>query len=157
MEPARIVAGTLFLVVGFPSAYGAVTAVVRGFSTLVWPRASGFLGSTRVETTLSARGSTLYRPGVSYTYIVNGRTYLGERIYFGNDAYWNSPGAAERMLSKIATSGPLTVYYRESEPSESVLLRGVRARTVLMLLMSLLFAALGVAILLGFGTVGRQH
>lgn len=155
MDPARIVVGTIFLVVGGPSVLYAVVSVFRGLSTYAWRRADGVLANSRVEESPAMYGNS-YRPRATYSYMVDGKTYLGTRIYFGDDVYWNSPGAAERMLSKISDTPSLTVYYEASNPSESVLLRGVRARAILMMAMALLFAGLGVAVLLGFGRFGRK-
>src|SRR6188768_139595 len=101
MDPVRVGVGAIFLVVGGPSAIYSAVAVVRGLSTFGWRRTAGVLANSRIEATAAQYGNS-YRPSATYDYVVDGRTYLGKRIYFCDDVYWNSSGPAERVVSKIS-------------------------------------------------------
>ena len=79
-----------------------------------------------------------YKPGVTYTYEVNGRRYSGDRLTVGVIVSASFPGLAGRTAAKYPVGGEVDVHYNPRSPGESVL----RPRSVLHHLLWVVAAAL---------------
>lgn len=67
----------------------------------------------------------LYRPAVSYRYIVKENIYDNDRIYFGAKIMYEQREEAEKKLDKYAAGAPVRVYYNPAWIQDSVLERSV--------------------------------
>lgn len=74
---------------------------------------------TRSEIDSSGRGT---RPRITYSFVVDGRSYTGSRYSFGE---FSSTGSrARRVVAQYPTGAVVAVYYSAADPSSAVLLYG---------------------------------
>ncbi|MBV0903806.1 DUF3592 domain-containing protein [Haloarcula salina] len=66
-------------------------------------------------------GNRYYRPNVTYTYRVEGRTYTGRDVAFGSDVDTNQRDRAARVLANYAEGSPVTVRYDPDDPGDAYL------------------------------------
>lgn len=66
-------------------------------------------------------GNRYYRPNVTYTYRVGGRTYTGRDIAFGTDVDTNQRDRAARVLSNYDEGSSVTVRYDLDDPADAYL------------------------------------
>ena len=120
------------------------TRVVR--QACAWPVVRGRIAAAEVEAyrdrhevdSVSRRARIRYKPGVTYTYEVNGRRYSGDRLTIGVIVSASFPGLARRTAAKYPVGSEVDVHYNPRSPGESVL----RPRSVLHHLLWVVAAAL---------------
>lgn len=66
-------------------------------------------------------GNRYYRPNVTYTYRVEGRTYTGRDVAFGTDVDTNQRDRAARVLSNYREGSSVTVRYDPADPGDAYL------------------------------------
>lgn len=121
-------------------------AVARGLVARAWSVVSGEITQSEVKVSPSRIGS-YYTPRVSYQYRVNGVTYSGWRLVFG-DASLKREASARRRAESFQVGNQVKVYYNPREPSQSVLEPGVGFWTLFPALMGgLVFVILAIATL----------
>jgi hypothetical protein len=88
-----------------------------------WPQAKGHICSASVAvTSLPDDVANTYHLEVQYEFTAaNGKTYRGNRIYFGPRAEYRTRQSAEPALAPYQRGTPVTVYYHPERPSESTL------------------------------------
>jgi hypothetical protein len=88
-----------------------------------WPTTRGRIVAAEVDAFRQRprRIRTYFKPSVLYTYEVNGRQYLGDRILIGVVVSSTIPWLAGRTAAKYPVGGEVIVHYNPLKPSESVL------------------------------------
>lgn len=119
----------------------------RALESRNWPTTSGRIVSAELEQH-SASGGATFRAHVTYTYEVAGKAYSGSRAAFGDRVSTSSRGIAERRVAAYTRGSLVTVYYDPAAPEKSVLQAGPSADINLTFLLSALFVAVGVIVLL---------
>ncbi|WP_336336613.1 DUF3592 domain-containing protein [Haloarcula brevis] len=66
-------------------------------------------------------GNRYYRPNVTYTYRVDGRTYTGRDVAFGTDVDTNQRDRAARVVSNYDEGSSVTVHYDPDDPADAYL------------------------------------
>jgi hypothetical protein len=116
---------------------GAIVLGGMGLATLVlsiaytamavqatqWPTTRGRIVAADVEAFRQRprRLRTYFKPSVLYTYEVNGRQYLGDRIVIALAVSSTIPWLAGRTTAKYPVGSEVIVHYNPTKPSESVL------------------------------------
>ncbi|MHC5538675.1 DUF3592 domain-containing protein [Singulisphaera rosea] len=94
-----------------------------------WPVTRGKISEANVEafrpwrdgTSTYGRTRTRFKPGVVYSYEVDGRKYLGDRLTIGIVVSSTLPGLAGRTAAKYRVGSEVDVHYNPLSPGESVL------------------------------------
>ena len=73
--------------------------------------------------------STTYVPVVQYQYVIDGRTYLGNRITFGNQVGYGWTNMAQKQVDLYQPGANVAVFYDPNEPGMAVLERTGGAST----------------------------
>ena len=106
-----------------------------------WPTAKGRVVSSEVETFRVRRG-TSYAPKVSYSFVVNGKTYLSDIVAFS--ALPSGAVEARQVVTRFSSGSEVNVHYSASNPEDSCLVPGEWSwRDLMPLLMGLVLAAAG--------------
>ncbi|WZO97884.1 DUF3592 domain-containing protein [Isosphaeraceae bacterium EP7] len=110
------------------SLFGAVFArAVR--DACAWPVAPGRITAAGVEAYRARpdfessyrRRRLLYKPAVVFSYEVNGRSYIGDRLTLGVIMSASFPGLAGRIAARYPVGSHVDVRYNPLSPGESVL------------------------------------
>jgi Protein of unknown function (DUF3592) len=133
---------------GLGLAVSLFTAVFAGAvrRACAWPVTQGRITAADVEGYRARhdsesghrRSRILFKPGVTYTYEVDGRRYAGDRLTMGATVSASFPGFARRIAARYPVGGTVDVHYNPLDPGESVL----RPRSVLHHLLWMIAAAL---------------
>ena len=81
-----------------------------------WPVVKGNIIVSRIHESLHRR----YSAKIKYSYMINGKKYIGDRVRFG----WNKTGVREAVAdikNKYSSGSIVKVHYNPKEPSRSVL------------------------------------
>jgi flagellar basal body-associated protein FliL len=87
-----------------------------------------------------------YRLSVKYRYIVDGKSYTGERITV-SDNFQKTRSLANDVLKKYPVGGEVSVYYSPADPGSSVLKTGVNKNVFLPLGIAVVCFLLATAII----------
>ena len=121
-----------------------------GFTSSSWYHAQGTVLSSQVDTEehTDSNGRTTYTyiPAIKYQYNVDSTTFTAHQVQFSANQY-NYFGDAERIVSQYPTGSDVTVYYAPDDHSHSVLLPGVAGSSFIGMGVGILFAAIGVVLL----------
>jgi len=66
---------------------------------------------------------TLYWFEVQYNYVVDDKTYQGERYTFHGNPSFSNKIEAEKLLEEFPVGKTITIYYQPDSPQESVIKR----------------------------------
>lgn len=96
-------------------------------AVLSWPETVGEILSAEVR-----KGRNIYSslsgpiwgiPHFTYRYVVNGRTYVGDRVYVFRDTNAYRPHVAREIVDSKPVGSRVPVYYDPTDPSKSCLER----------------------------------
>lgn len=119
----------IIIVSGLISALG-ITALVIGMQEIIdatssrdWPEASGTVIHSKIENTETTSTGKRnreysYQADIKYKYFVNGKTYVGDRISWGEVS---NKDIAQRRVDNYPVGREITVYYDPEIPEKSVL------------------------------------
>ncbi len=106
-----------------------------------WPTAPGTITRAEVERTNKATfvignddNKPRYRPYLAYTYIVNGRSYTNDDLYFsiqalfGTDISYDTHVRAQHYIGGRQTGQAVTVIYNPDDPQQAILERRIDDR-----------------------------
>ena len=110
-----------------------------------WPSVDGRISISDVsENYDSDNNSVTYGAKVAYNYIVNGLSYMGSTVAFG-DYSSSDPSHAGNIVSRYPVGKSVKVYYDPDDPKTSVLESGAGWSSFMGLIVGIAFAAIGVA------------
>jgi uncharacterized protein DUF3592 len=102
----------------------AIRNARTGSASRRWPQVEGRVLRSFVlvqEDADGVRGST---PQVEYEYVVEGTTFRGMRLRYGQTGSW-SRGQAERVIAPYPAGARVRVFFDPRKPGDAVLIRGV--------------------------------
>jgi len=118
----------------------------QGLASLAWPATSGSVKSSAVQS-YKTKGGPQFVAKVAYDYTVDGKSYAGDRVRFGN--YAGAQAAAEADIARYPEGSAVDVRYDPANPSVSTLEAGTRGHNVLGLVLCITGALIvGVAALI---------
>jgi hypothetical protein len=92
-----------------------------------WPTTAGKVIASGIEPRRSRSGtsgySTSYYPVVQYQYQVEGRTYMSNRITFGNEVGYGWTNMAQKQVDNYPPGSNVAVFYDPNDPAVAVLER----------------------------------
>lgn len=96
----------------------------QALATQTWSSAQGTVAASEVRSFTQWKDGvqqTLYTPGITYRFTVNGREYTSDRYSLGAETGWGAPRTAEKKVNEYPAGSPVTVYYDPKAPADSVL------------------------------------
>jgi hypothetical protein len=150
----------LFLVAGVVMLYFGVSSLNRARASVDWPSASGRIVSSSVErhheSRTRGRGSTTtYHAEVFYEFQVDGATYHGKRVAYG-DYGSSSPSHARGIVNRYPEGKEVTVHYMPGNPEVCLLEPGVSLQAWILPGFGLIFLVVGSLMLVFWRKVVRQ-
>ncbi|MBV0924387.1 DUF3592 domain-containing protein [Halomicroarcula limicola] len=94
-----------------------------------YERTAGTVQSAEMETSqrvgggIRLGGDQYYRPNVTYSYRVEGRSYTGRNVALGGEVDTNARGRAAEVLNRYSTGEEITVHYDPDAPERAYLSR----------------------------------
>jgi len=118
-----LIVGGVLLVGGYYLAYRVGKPIRdQAAASVTWPTTDGRITASRVERVKKAGdGQATYTADISYDYALDGRTFAGERVWFGDDYSASDASAFRAAVSRYPVGQAVKVYYDPAEPAESVL------------------------------------
>jgi hypothetical protein len=115
---------------------------------LYWPVVDGLIAGSKIREEIGAYrdsesgielSSVHYRPIVSYTYEFCSVLYRSDRISLSDNSGYGPRKNAEKAVSKYPSGMQVRVRCNPRQPEQSVLEPGLKAITIVTLIMSLTF------------------
>jgi len=135
----------IFVVVGATVAFFGIRGLVRAKASTDWPSTGGKVVESSVERHSSSRsrgGGTTYHAEIGYEFSVDGTTYNGDRVAYG-DYGSSSPSHARRIVNRYPKGKSVTVYYMPRNPEECLLEPGLKGQSWFLPGLGLVFFAFG--------------
>ncbi len=121
----------IFIVVGGSVLFVGLRGLVRAKASVDWPNTQGEIVESSVDRRRSSGSngsSTTYHAEILYEFSVDGTTFNGSRVAYG-DYGSSNPSHARRIVNNYPEGKRVTVYYMPGNPEESLLEPGVQAKT----------------------------
>jgi len=145
---AGLVIGAILAAVGWFTAFSLGKPLRdRAAASIDWPTADGRITRSELER-FRERGQTMYSADVAYEYALDGKTFGGNRVWFGDDARSSDPTAWRRAVERYPVGSGVKVHYDPDDPQESVLEPGLTWAGSVIYFLGLGFLALGGVIVL---------
>ena len=143
--------GTLLLLVGAGVVVQFIWTSRKVEAAQLWPSVKGLVTTSVVKR--SGGKNRVYSAKIRYTYSVHGFEFKGRRYALGGELDTSNRARAEARCAKYPEGSEPEVFYDPSNPKDACLER-VQEGKGFTLLIAGVFAAVGVAMLLGFVPVG---
>ena len=129
----------------------------RAESSTGWPTTTGMIETSSVEYhTDNDNGGGTYHAHVFYHYSLNGTTYNGDRVAYG-DYGESNPAHARHIVNRYPAGSNVTVYYMQDKPEECLLEPGIQGQTWFLPCFGALFAIVGSVMLVFLPRVMRKQ
>ena len=87
---------------------------------LTWPSVTGSIVSARIDGRYPKAGSIRFVHELTYSYIIEKKSFVGNRSYYGRSTPgWDSPAQARKSLP--APGEKIDIHYNPKDPSDCVL------------------------------------
>lgn len=117
--PSVLLIGLIFFFGIAALLWGAI-ATGQAFDSLSWPTAEGVITSDQVTEGTDSDNTTMYSAEVIYSYQVNGQTFTGSKVSFG-DYSSSSPSDAEEVVNRYPAGKAVKVHYNPQDYRQAVL------------------------------------
>lgn len=118
----------------------AIASLRKARGTEFWRYTNGKITSSEIETsqrnTSDQKNEIRYTPKINYSYVVNGKEYVSNRIKIMNDYSSNSIKAVQKLISKYRCDSEVIVYFNPDKPEKSVLEKGISTNIYVLLVFS---------------------
>ena len=149
------------LVIGIAMAVASVRLRREAKASAQWPTTAGHIKTSAVvEESVQdrdddgrTRTSTQFRADIQFAYRVGARDYVGTTWKWGMERLYGSPDSARKVIAKYPQGRQVTVHYDPAQPDTAVLEPENRQGTVAPFVISGVFAAAGVLMLILFVSV----
>jgi hypothetical protein len=114
--------GALFILVGILQLGACLVESSQALAARNWPTATATVQTAKlVEVHVGSK--TQWKTQIAYSYKVKGVEYEGHRIYF--DDVGGFPDELNRTISRYPAHSIVRLFYKESDPSQSLLSPGL--------------------------------
>lgn len=120
---AGLVVGGLMLVGGYFLTYRVGKPIRdKAAASIAWPATDGRITGSKVERVKrGGEGKATYTADITYEYALDGRTFEGDRVWFGDDYSASDASAFRAAVGRYPVGSAVKVHYDPAEPAESVL------------------------------------
>lgn len=136
----------IFVVIGAFFVYFGAKDIGDAKQSVYWPSEMGKIISSSVDTSRSSSGrgssSTSYHAAILYEFTVDGITYNGNRVAYGDFGSSNS-SHARRIVNRYPEGKEVKVYYSIDNPEKCVLEPGLKGQAYVFPGIGLAFMAAG--------------
>jgi len=120
-------------VVGASVAFFGIRGLLRAKASTDWPTTQGTVVASSVERhrTTGSKGrssSTTYHAKILYKFSIEGTTFNGDRVAYG-DYGSSSSSNARQIVNRYPKGKSVTVYYMPGNPEECLLESGLKAQS----------------------------
>ncbi len=166
---AGLVFGPLLVIVGYAIAFMLGKPILdHAWASKTWPQATGTITRSEIERSRSKQGTAMYSCVIDYEYVVDGKPFNGDTVWFGGGYSSSSDTVAREAVRKYPKGKSVKVYYSPEDPNVSVLEPGAVFSSYILFGIGLAFLIVGLLltgaivfkILLGgllVGTVVATH
>ena len=147
---------TLFwtsMVLGFDGFMGH--GIYKQFEAGHYPSVMGTITRSEVKSHRSSKGATSYSAVIEYSFAVGDRKFAGDKIRFGLPA--SSYATGWGLVNAHPVGSPARVFYKETNPRESLLLPGVQGPDLMGPLFMTPFNMVMFGFWMGIGGWLRRH
>ncbi|SMF09209.1 Protein of unknown function [Alteromonadaceae bacterium Bs31] len=155
----------LFMLVGIIFFIIGCYNLFRAFQTYSWPSVQGRIISSGVEsytTTYTDRATdrlseqTVYDAYIAYEYIVEGARYSNDTVKVGGTIGSNIKAWTRALLNKYPQGKTVNIYYKPTDPTQSVLEKGIQLSTWFVAVFGLAFFVFGYYFQRAIRNLGRK-
>ena len=136
----------IFVVVGAGVGFFGIRGFIRARASVDWPTVQGKVVASSVERQRSSSSnggsSTTYHAEILYEFSVEGTTFNGDRVAFG-DYGSSNPSHARRIVNRYPTGKSVSVHYMPGNPEECLLEPGIKAQSWFLPAFGLIFFTVG--------------
>ena len=136
----------IFVIVGASVAFFGIRGLIRAKASVDWPATQGKVLESSVERHRSSdskrRSSTTYRAEILYEFSVEGTTFNGDRVAYGDYGSSNS-SHARRVVNRYPKGKSVTVHYMPGNPEECLLEPGLKGQSWFLPGFGLIFFTVG--------------
>ncbi len=134
----------LFVAVGAGTGFFGIRGLIRAKDSVDWPSTQGSIVESSVERRHSGgkNRSTTYHAGILYEFTVEGTTFNGNRVAYG-DYGASNPSHARRIVNRYPEGKDVTVYYMSGNPEECLLEPGIKGQSFFLPGFGLIFFTIG--------------
>ncbi|MGA9751572.1 MAG: DUF3592 domain-containing protein [Acidobacteriota bacterium] len=135
----------IFIAAGAGVAYAGWLGLAKARASTGWPTAPGTVVASSVERRESRgnKGTNVtYHAGVHYEFQVDGATFSGDRVAYG-DYGSSSASHARGIVNRYPKGRGVTVHYKPGSPEESLLEPGLKGQTFVLPGIGLIFLLAG--------------
>ncbi len=123
----------IFVVVGASVAFFGIRGLIRAKDSVDWPSTQGTVVESSVERQRSSgskgRSSTTYHAEILYEFTVEGTTFNGDRVAYG-DFGSSNPSHARSIVNRYPQGKNVSVYYMLGSPEECLLEPGLKGQSL---------------------------
>jgi hypothetical protein len=145
----------LFLIIGIVQVIIGCRQAMHSYASVNWPTTDGKIIFSEVVKHDSTN-SIIYRADIRYDYTVNGRSYAGHCVAYGEDGSTDSQHERQ-LVSKYQPEKVVVVFYKPTDPEVSLLEPGLTWRNSFLLLLGAFFALLAVLSLIYLPRVMKRE
>ncbi len=137
----------IFVAVGASLAVFGVRGLLRARDSVAWPSVQGRIVESSVErhhrSGSKGGSSSTYHAEILYEFAVDGTTYNGTRVAYG-DYGSSNPSHARRIVNRYPAGKNVAVYHLPGNPEECLLEPGVKGQAWVLPGIGLIFFGAGI-------------
>jgi|WetSurMetagenome_2_1015567.scaffolds.fasta_scaffold329436_2 hypothetical protein len=140
----RIYFALVFLTIGAFLVLLNSFLILRAYLSNKWTLVTGIIEKSNVEdVTLSNESVHSYKLRISYSYSVEGKTYVSSRVFFGDRILSSFKAWFHMIALKYSPGSNVQVYYKPTNPKLSVLEPGIKYELFIALFSGVILVVLG--------------
>ena len=144
----RIYLAIVFLTIGAFLVLLNSFLIIRAYLSNKWALVNGIIEKSYLEdVTLSNESVHSYKLRISYSYSIEGKTYVSSRVFFGDRILSSFKGWFQKISIKYSPGSKVDVYYKPSNPKLSVLEPGIKYELFIILFSGVMLFVLGYIII----------
>jgi hypothetical protein len=141
--------GGIFAIIGIIMLVIGQRERTKARATEQWPTVEGTVTSSQIEAETRTsrdddgmtRHHTTHIPLVAYTYVLQGKTYQGNKVFPGGRMGFDV-GTAQGIINRYQVGQAATVHYNPADPAEAVLETKAKGGNILIII-GAVFAVVG--------------
>ena len=135
----------IFIIAGGVTAFFGIRGVIRAKESSTWPSVKGKVITSSVKSHHSSGkngSSTTYNANIVYKFTVDGETFNGDRVAYGDYGSSDSSHAHE-IVNRYPARKKVTVHYMPDNPAECLLEAGLQTQAWFPPILGLIFFTIG--------------